>query len=87
MKKAKARISTRPNILVWKASREDAEANGKSVIMVRTRSEAPRRAKQPPSAISELEAKKAVPCCSPDMMAVSTMRTSRSAMLRIQASR
>lgn len=44
-------------------------------------------AKQPPSASSALEAKKAVPCCRPVMMPVSIMRSSRRAIVRIHASR
>ena len=38
-------------------------------------------------AISELEAKKAVPCCSPTMMDVSIMRSSRRAMVCIHSAR
>ena len=37
--------------------------------------------------MSELDAKKAVPCCNPTMMLVSIMRSSRRAIVRIQASR
>ena len=41
----------------------------------------------PPMAISEVEAKKAVPFCSAAMICMSTMRMSRSSIRRIHISR
>jgi len=73
--------------LTSKAGLADVVVSGSSDRTLSTWSLAPRSAKQPPMAISELDPKKAVPCCRPSMMEVSIMRSSRRAMVRIHVSR
>ena len=77
----------RPIVLVSNTPRAGIAKNGRSDSTASTRSVAPSSAKQLPIATSALDAKKAVPCCSPAMMPVSIIRSSRRAMVCIQASR
>jgi len=76
-----------PITLTSKTGRDATVDSGNSPSTFSTRSLAPIRAKQPPTAISALDPKKAVPCCRPSMIEVSIMRSSRRAMVRIQAAR
>lgn len=76
-----------PIVFISHSPREIDGAKGSSANRRTTSSVERSTVAAPPMASSEVEAKKAVPFCNVEVMAVSTMRTSRRAISLIHTSR
>ena len=81
------KMMTRPITLVSHSRRDVGAPNGIAPMTVNISSDERSSVSAPPIAISEVEAKKAVPFCSAAMTWPSIMRMSRASMRCIQISR